>query len=111
MTWDDVKELAPLYVIGALDEETARAVEVSLRDATPEQQRIVAQWHDVAALLPQALAIQSPSPNIRERLLSRITGEELTTSIESEVGEAAISNGDGFRNVPIESAVEEYTIV
>src|SRR5262249_55718861 len=101
MTWDDVKELAPLYVIGALDEEAARAVEVSLRDATPEQQRIVAQWHDVAALLPQALPIQSPPPHIRESLLSRIAGEGLTASIESEVEEAPISDGDGFRNVPI----------
>ena len=38
MTWDEVKELAPLYAIGALDEETALAVEVSLQDATPDEQ-------------------------------------------------------------------------
>src|SRR5215813_4947060 len=102
MTWDEVKELAPLYVIGALDDETAHAVEVSLNGATPEQQRIVAQWHDVAALLPQALPIQSPPTNLKERLLSRIAAEEQM---------APISADDGFHNIPIENAVEEYTIV
>jgi len=111
MTWDDVKELAPLYVIGALDEETARAVEVSLRNVAPEQRRIVAQWHDVAALLPEALPVQSPPTNLKERLLSRIAAEEQTAPIEIAVGESAIIEGDGFRNIPIENAVEEYTIV
>src|SRR5262249_6116439 len=111
MTWDEVKELAPLYVIGALDDETAHAVEGSLNGATPEQQRIVAQWHDVAALLPQALPIQSPPTNLKERLLSRIADEGQMAPIEIGVGESRISADDGFHNIPIENAVEEYTIV
>ncbi len=115
MTWDEVKELAPLYAIGALDEETALAVEVSLQDATPDEQRVIAQWRDIAALLPQALPIQSPPANLRERLLSRIASEDQTTPIEIAIGEHAIANGDGFLNIPIENikenAVEEYTIV
>ena len=52
MTWDEVKELAPLYVIGALDEKTAHDLEVSLNGDTPEQHRVVSRWLDVAALLP-----------------------------------------------------------
>src|SRR5262245_17458719 len=103
MTWDDVKELAPLYAIGALDEETARAIEASLRDASPEQQRVVAQWHDVAALLPQALPIQSPPAHIKERLLSRIAAEgaitpiaagEITIAAGAESWEPPVANGE-----------------
>ncbi|MGH9937158.1 MAG: anti-sigma factor [Blastocatellia bacterium] len=90
MTWDEVKELAPLYVIGALDDETTRAIEVSLRDASPEQQRIVAQWHDVAALLPQALPFQTPPDYLKERLLSRIADEARKTPIEIAVEESAL---------------------
>lgn len=111
MTWDEVKELAPLYVIGALDEETARAVEASLLDATPEQQRVVAQWHDVAALLPQALPIQSPPAYLKERLLSRIAAEDGITQAEIALGESAIAAGAETWETPVEMAVEEYTIV
>jgi len=103
MTWDEVKELAPLYVIGALDEETERGVEASLRDASPEQQRIVAQWHDVAALLPQALPLQTPPDHIKELLLSRIAAESLKTPVEVVVEESAAE----FQKTPVEIVAEE----
>jgi len=108
MTWDEVKELAPLYVIGALDEETTRAIEASLRDATPDQQRIVAQWHDVAALLPQALSFQRPPDYLKERLLSRIADETRKTPIEI-VEESSIKEGIE-QKTPIGIAVEESTV-
>jgi len=109
MTWDEVKELAPLYVIGALDEETMRDVESSLRDATPDQQRIVAQWHDVAALLPQALSFQPPPDYLKERLLSRIADEARKTPIDIAVEESIIKEGVEEKT-PIEIAIEESTI-
>jgi anti-sigma-K factor RskA len=89
MKWNKVKEIAPLYVIGALDEKTAQEVEASLRSATPQQQRVVARWRDVAALLPQALPLQSPPDYLKERLLNRIA--------------------EGTQQTPIEIAVEEST--
>ena len=90
MTWDEVKEIAPLYVIGALDENTAHDIEVSLNSATPEQQRIIARWHDVAALLPQALPLQTPPDYVRERLLNRIVEETQQTPIEIAVEESTL---------------------
>jgi anti-sigma-K factor RskA len=90
MTWEEVKEIAPLYVIGALDEKTAHEVEASLNSATPEQQRIVARWRDVAALLPQALPLQTPSDHLRERLLNRIAEETQQTPIEIAVEESTL---------------------
>ena len=80
MKWDEVKELAPLYAIGALDAETAGAVEASLRNASPEEQREIAEWREIVALLPHALAQPAPPDHLKERLLSRLaedTGGEM----------------------------------
>jgi anti-sigma-K factor RskA len=90
MTWDEVKELAPLYVIGALDEKTARDLEASLNGAAPEQRRVVARWLDVAALLPQALPLQTPPDRVKERALNRIAEEAQKTPIEIAVEESTL---------------------
>jgi anti-sigma-K factor RskA len=88
MTWDEVKELAPLYVIGALDEKTAHDLEASLHGATPEQRRVVTRWLDVAALLPQALPLHTTPDHLKERLLNRIAEEAQKTPIEIAVEES-----------------------
>jgi anti-sigma-K factor RskA len=88
MKWKKVKEIAPLYVIGALDEKTAQKVEASLNGATPQQLRVIARWRDVATLLPQALPLQSPPDYLRERLLNRIAEETQQTPIEIAVEES-----------------------
>jgi anti-sigma-K factor RskA len=90
MTWDEVKELAPLYVIGALDEKAARDLEASLHVATPEQRRVVAKWFDVAALLPQALPLQTPPDYVKERVLTRVAEEAQKTPIEIAVEESTM---------------------
>src|SRR5215475_10055443 len=90
MRWDEVKEIAPLYVIGGLDERTAHDLESSLDSATPEQRRVIAQWRDVANLLPQALPLQTPPDHLRERLLNRIVAEAKETPLESPVEESTL---------------------
>jgi anti-sigma-K factor RskA len=90
MTWDEVKEIAPLYVIGALDEKTAHEVEASLHGATPEQQQDIARWREIAALLPHALPLQTPSECVRDRLLSHISEEYQQTPIEIAVEESTL---------------------
>jgi anti-sigma-K factor RskA len=90
MTWKKLKAIAPLYVIGALDEKTAHDVEAALHSATPEQQRVIAQWHEVAALLPQALPLKTPPDYLRERLLNRIAEETSQTPIEIAVEESTL---------------------
>jgi anti-sigma-K factor RskA len=90
MTWEEVKELAPLYVIGALDEKTAHDLESSLHSASADQQRMVARWRDVAALLPQALPLQTPPDYLKERLLNRITEEAQETPIETAIAESTL---------------------
>jgi len=90
MKWKKLKEIAPLYVIGALDEKTAQEVEASLHSATTEQQRVVARWRDVAAMLPQALPLQTPPDYLRERLLNRIVEGTQQTPIEIAVEESSL---------------------
>ncbi len=80
MTWDEVKELGPLYSIGALDAETMRAIDDFWQDASAEQQREMAEWSELAALLPQALP-QTPAPaHLRQHLLNRIAAEAAPVS-------------------------------
>src|SRR5215475_12366636 len=88
MKWNKVKKMAPLYVIGALNEKTAQEVEASLHSATTEQRRVIARWRDVATLLPQALPLQTPPDYLRERLLNRIAEETQQTPIEIAVEES-----------------------
>ena len=90
MTLDEVKELAPLYVIGALDEKTAHDLEASLHSASADQQGMVARRRDVAALLPQALPLQTPPDYLKERLLSRVAEEAQETPIETAIAESTL---------------------
>lgn len=76
MTWDEVKELGPFYVLGVLDLETANQVEDFLRQATPEQLRELAEWREVAALLPNALPQPAVPAHLKDRLLVRIAREK-----------------------------------
>ncbi len=102
MNWDEVKELAPLYVIGALDAKTASAVEESLREAPDDLQREIAQWHEVAALLPQSLPLQTPPSYLKDRLMSRIASELNGGKIDLAVEASGVKEADASWKVPFE---------
>jgi anti-sigma-K factor RskA len=106
MKWNKIKKIAPLYVIGALDEKTAQEVEASLHSATTEQQRVIARWRDVATSLPQALPLQSPPDRVRERLLNRIAGETQQTPIETAVEESTSEGSAGRAEEKVLSFVQ-----
>ena len=76
MTWEEVKELAPLYVIGALDLKAAQAVENFLRNATPLQKSEFAEWTEVSSLLPAALPQPEVPSHLKDLLLSQIAASE-----------------------------------
>ena len=82
MVWDEVKEIAPLYVIGGLDKLIAHDLELSLDGATPQERREIDMWRDIANLLPHALPLQTPPDYLRERLLSRIIVEDQEIPVE-----------------------------
>ena len=65
------QDLAAAYALGALSPEEARRFEAFLA-GSPEAQREVAEYREVAALLALAGPEAAPSPDLRERMLSRI---------------------------------------
>jgi anti-sigma-K factor RskA len=68
-----LQDLAAAYALGALSPEEARRFEAFLADSR-EAQREVAEYRDVAALLALGGPEAAPSPDLRERMLSRIHG-------------------------------------
>jgi len=98
MTWDEVKELGPVYAIGGVEEETSRKIEEYLLDATPEQQSEIALWQEVAACLPGALHPITPPVYLREHLLERIAFE-VASRADELMGEEAVAS-DEF--IPVE---------
>jgi anti-sigma-K factor RskA len=64
------QDLAAAYALGALSAEEARRFEAYLA-GSPEAQREVAEYRDVAALLALAGSDTAPSPDLRGRVLAR----------------------------------------
>lgn len=68
---ETLQDLAPAYTLGALSPEEARRFEALLA-GSPEAQREVAEYRDVTALLALGGPEAAPSPDLRERVLSRV---------------------------------------
>ena len=64
------QDLAAAYALGALSAEEVRRFEAYLA-SSPEAQREVAEYREVAALLALAGPESAPSPDLRERVLAR----------------------------------------
>ncbi|MCI0660513.1 MAG: anti-sigma factor [Acidobacteria bacterium] len=99
MTWDEVKELGPVYAIGGVDDETSRKIEEYLLDATPEQKSEIALWQEVAACLPGALHSVTPPAYLREHLLQRIA-DEVASRADELMGDVDAIASDEF--MPVE---------
>jgi hypothetical protein len=84
MTWDEIKELGPLYALGAVDDDTARGIEDFLLEATPEQQHEISELREVAALLPLALPLATVPEIIKDRLFVRISADAQSTLVGSD---------------------------
>jgi anti-sigma-K factor RskA len=69
----ELRDLAPAYVLGALDPAEARDFEAALA-GSPELQREVASYREVAALLALRDSAAPPA-GLRERLLERVRQE------------------------------------
>jgi len=70
---DTLLDLAAAYALGALSSEEARRFEAYLA-GSPEAQREVAEYRDVAALLALGGPEAAPSADLRERVLARVRG-------------------------------------
>jgi anti-sigma-K factor RskA len=72
---DSPRDLAAAYALGALAPEEARRFEAYLA-GSPEAQREVAEYRDVAALLALGGDEVAPAADLRDRVLARVTGDK-----------------------------------
>jgi anti-sigma-K factor RskA len=79
------QDLAAEYVLDALEPEAARAFEAKLA-ADPELREFTAGLREAAAALAHAAPRKLPSPELRERVLSRVRAEAATTRPPAQSG-------------------------
>ena len=70
-----MRDLAAAYALGALSPEETRQFEAFLA-SSPEAQREVAEYRDVAALLALAGPEAAPTDGLRERVLGRLSRQK-----------------------------------
>jgi anti-sigma-K factor RskA len=76
---ESLQDLAAAYALGALSPEEARRFEAHLA-GSPEAQREVAEYRDVAALLALASPGTPPAADLRERVLARLRTQPASAS-------------------------------
>jgi anti-sigma-K factor RskA len=69
------QDLAAAYALGALEPDEARRFEAFLA-GSPETQREVAEFREVAALLAVGESETVPGPHLRDRVVARVEGEK-----------------------------------
>lgn len=84
------QDLAAAYALGALSPEEARRFETYLADS-PEARREVVEYRDVMALLALAGPEAAPSPDLRQRVLSRVRGHPARPGSEAASSSASSS--------------------
>jgi len=75
---DSPQDLAAAYALGALPADEARRFEAFLA-TSPEAQREVADYREVAALLALAGPEAAPSSTLRERVMAGVAGAKVRT--------------------------------
>lgn len=79
-TTEEVRDLAALYALGALRGDELREFEQHLTDGCDVCTAEVAAFAPVVADLAYAAPLQSPRPELRDRVLGRIAAEGMTAS-------------------------------
>jgi anti-sigma-K factor RskA len=88
MTTEEVQDLIPLYALGALDVMTAREVERYLRNAPAAERRELAEFREIAALLPYALPASAAPVNLRNQLLGQVGVATTAAPMKERVAES-----------------------
>lgn len=75
MVHDDYKEMIPAHALSALDAGEARALNEHLAECA-ECRRDLAEWEATAASLALSAKPMEPSPEVRDKILSKIRSEK-----------------------------------
>jgi anti-sigma factor ChrR (cupin superfamily) len=91
----DLEELAALDAVGTLDAETRESYLARLADASAAERQAVAHIYDAAAVLASAVPAHTPPPDLKRRVMSRITSTSRLFSIRADEGEWRPTGIDG----------------
>ncbi len=72
MDREEFIQYCSLYALGALEGEDLRRFETYMRDASPEEQRLLGELTGTASLLPLTLERKAPPARLKEQLLKKI---------------------------------------
>ena len=100
----DLRSLAALDALGALDGAGRLELERGLSVAAAEVRKEIQELYEVAASLPHALPLAAPSPALRARVVARAAGpSSSSTRQRSALGEALhfIDRDEGWQPHPI----------
>ena len=74
MTCDEIRDLAPAYVLGALERDEERAVAEHLRTC-PDAHAEMAEMGEVVPYLDEAVPLVEPPPALRDRIMAAAAQE------------------------------------
>ena len=80
MAHDDYKEMIPIHALSALDAADERALNEHLAECA-ECRRDLAEWEATAASLALSAKPMEPSPQVREKILTKIRSEKSTANV------------------------------
>jgi anti-sigma-K factor RskA len=80
MAHDDYKEMIPIHVLSALDAADERALNEHLAECA-DCRRDLAEWEATAASLALSAKPMEPSPQVREKLLTKIRSEKSAANV------------------------------
>src|SRR5829696_5041441 len=80
MTCDEIRDLAPAYVLGALERDEERAVAEHLRTC-PDVHAEIAELGSVVPYLDETVPLVEPPASLRERILSAAADDLAITRV------------------------------
>jgi anti-sigma-K factor RskA len=80
MAHDDYKELIPIHALSALDAADERALNEHLAECA-DCRRDLAEWEATAASLALSAKPMEPSPQVREKILTKIHSEKSSSKV------------------------------
>jgi anti-sigma-K factor RskA len=72
MNHQELKDLLPLYVLGGLDAESVTEIERHLAEPCDSCAAEMQEWQEVVGSIPLGVPQTGPSPQVKERLMSRV---------------------------------------
>ena len=80
MAHDDYKEMIPIHALSALDAADERALNEHLAECA-DCRRDLAEWEATAASLALSAKPMEPSPQVREKILTKIRSEKSSSKV------------------------------